>query len=68
MYVNYEGEAKEVLGSCLWREETYFHYGKDGYLGDIEHKDLGSIENGLAATDMWTVNEDGNAQTTAGTA
>ena len=66
MYVNYEGEANEVLGSCSWREETYFYYGKDGYLGELMHENYGDIQNGFASTDQWTLTEDGNPQTTAG--
>lgn len=66
MYVNYEGEKSEVLGSCLWREETYFAFDKDGYAGGIESETYGSIANGLAATDRWEINAEGKAQTTAG--
>ena len=66
MYITYEGTSKEVLGSCSWREETYFYYNENGLIGTINHQDLGNAKNGLAATDQWTVNEDGKLQTTAG--
>ncbi|PWM74253.1 MAG: hypothetical protein DBX59_03970 [Bacillota bacterium] len=66
MYVNYEGASNEVLGSCSWREETYFHYDKSGYMGELDHGDLGDATGGLAATDRWTLSEDGKPQTTAG--
>ena len=66
MYVNYEGEANEVLGSCSWREETYFYYGKDGYLGELAHDKYGNISNGFASTDQWNLTEGGKPQTTAG--
>jgi len=66
MYVNYEGEQKEVLGSCLWRQETYFHYNENGLIGTIDHQDFGNAKDGLAATDQWIINEQGNLQTTAG--
>lgn len=66
MYVNYNGESSEVLGTCLWREETYLAFGKDGYLGNVEDENFGSIENGLAATDRWARNAAGNLYTTAG--
>lgn len=66
MYVNYGGEATEVLGSCLWREETYFHFNTDGYAGKVQNETFGSVKNGLASTDRWTKNENGNLYTTAG--
>lgn len=66
MYVNYGGEATEVLGSCLWREETYFHFNTDGYAGEVQNETFGSVKNGLASTDRWTKNENGNLYTTAG--
>ena len=66
MYVNYNSESTEVLGTCLWREETYFAFDKDGYSGGIDDTNLGSVEGGLAATDRWERNENGNLQTTAG--
>ena len=66
MYVNYTGEPTEVLGSCLWREETYLHFNENGYMGEPEDQHWGSIENGLSATDQWTQNENGNLQTKAG--
>lgn len=66
MYINYEGESSEVLGSCLWREETYFQFDKNGYAGGIIHDEYGSIENGLAATDRWELNAENKVQTTAG--
>ena len=66
MYVNYSGESTEVLGTCLWREETYFRFNKDGYAGEIRGEDFGSVENGVTATDRWTKNENGNLYTTAG--
>lgn len=66
MYVNYGGEATEVLGSCLWREETYFHFNTDGYAGEVQNETFGSVENGVTATDRWTKNENGNLYTTAG--
>ena len=66
MYVNYEGETSQVLGTCLWREETFLRFGADGYDGDIDSPDLGSVPDGLAATDMWQINEAGNVETTAG--
>lgn len=66
MYVNYGGEATEVLGTCLWREETYFHFNTDGYAGEVQNETFGSVENGVTATDRWTKNENGNLYTTAG--
>ncbi len=66
MYVNYGGEATEVLGSCLWREETYFHFNTDGYAGEVQNETFGSVKNGLASTDRWTKNENGNLYTTVG--
>lgn len=66
MYVNYCGEATEVLGTCLWREETYLHFDKDGFMGIPADENLGSVPGGVAATDMWVKNERGNFQTTAG--
>lgn len=66
MYVNYNSESTEVLGTCLWREETYFAFNKNGYTGGIDDPKLGSVEGGLAATDRWERNENGNLQTTAG--
>ena len=66
MYVNYEGEKSEVLGTCLWREETYLQFNKDGYAGGITHENYGSIENGLSATDRWELNAENKPQTTAG--
>ena len=66
MYVNYEGEKSEILGTCLWREETYLQFDKDGYAGGITHDKYGSIENGLSATDKWEINTENKVQTTAG--
>ena len=66
MYVNYGGESTEALGTCLWREETYFHFNKDGYAGEIRDEDFGSVENGVTATDRWAKNDSGNLYTTAG--
>lgn len=66
MYVNYSGESTEILGTCLWREETYFHFNKDGYAGEIRDEDFGSVENGVTATDRWAKNESGNLYTAAG--
>lgn len=66
MYVNYGSEATEVLGSCLWREETYFLYDKDGYKGNVESDVYGSADGGLAATDRWSFNAENKLQTTAG--
>ena len=66
MYVNYGSEATEVLGSCLWREETYFLYDKDGYKGNVESDVYGSVDGGLAATDRWSFNAENKLQTTAG--
>ena len=66
MYVNYGGEATEVLGSCLWREETYFHFNTDGYAGEVQNETFGGVKNGLASTDRWTKNDSGNLYTTAG--
>ena len=66
MYASYGGEPNEVLGSCLWREETFFLYGKDGYKGEIQDENFGSVKNGLASTDRWAKNENGNLYTTAG--
>lgn len=69
MYVNYEGESSEVLGSCLWREETYLHYDKDGYktLSKYEGNFAPDLD-GFGSTDMWQKNEAGNYYTTAGRA
>ncbi len=66
MYVNYNGQSREVLGTCSWREETFPHFGANGYKGNIEHDELGNVENGVASTDKWEINEQGNPQTTAG--
>ena len=66
MYVNYGGESTEILGSCLWREETYFNFNTDGYAGEVQNETFGSVKNGLASTDRWTKNENGNLYTTAG--
>lgn len=66
MYVNYEGEKSEILGTCLWREETYLQFDKDGYAGGLEHEQYGSIENGLSATDKWEINTENKVQTAAG--
>lgn len=66
MYVNYGAESTEVLGSCLWREETYFLYDKDGYKGNVESDVYGSVDGGLAATDRWILNAENKLQTTAG--
>ena len=66
MYVNYGGEATEVLGTCLWREETYFHFNTDGYAGEVQNETFGGVKNGLASTDRWTKNENGNLYTAAG--
>lgn len=66
MYVNYNGEATEVLGSCLWREDVYFSFGKEGYKGRTDDENLGDVKNGVASTDRWKKNESGNLYTTAG--
>lgn len=66
MYVNYEGEKSEILGTCLWREETYLQFDKDGYAGGITHDKFGSIENGLSSTDRWELNAENKPQTAAG--
>lgn len=66
MYVNYGNEGTEVLGSCLWREETYSLYGKDGYKGNVESDVYGSVDGGLAATDRWSLNAENKVQTMAG--
>lgn len=68
LYANYNGESTEVLGTCLWREETYLHFNKDGLVSNVDSESLGSVRNGLSATDMWEKNESGNLQTTAGRA
>ena len=66
MYVNYGGESTEILGSCLWREETYFNFNTDGYAGEVQNETFGSVKNGLASTDRWAKNESGNLYTAAG--
>lgn len=68
MYVNWSGEGTEVLGTCLWREETYLHFDKDGYKAAEDDGAIGSDDNALQSTDMWQVNDEGNWYTTAGRA
>lgn len=65
MYISYEGETGEVLGTCLWREDCYFHFGKDGYKTLSEYE--GDFGNEIyTSTDMWKVDDEGNYYTTAG--
>lgn len=69
MYVNYEGETSEILGTCLWREETYLHFNENGYKTLSEYdEDFANDINGSSSTDMWKKNADGNYYTTAGRA